>query len=374
MKRILILNYEFPPLGGGAGNALYYLLKEFSKFSDLEIDVVTSSADSYQEQKFAASINIYCLDIGKKNNLHFQTLKDLLTYSYKAYTFSKRLIKEKKYDIVHAFFGIPCGYIAMKLGLPYIVSLRGSDVPFYNKRFVLLDRLFFRNLSKKIWQHARCVIANSSGLKELALKTAPEQEVRIIANGIDTVEFKPANSLDDKFFTVISTSRLIERKGVESLLKAFIRLHRKYHDARLLLVGDGNLRSQLERLVNDNGVANAVTFYGRLPHHSLPEIYNQADVFILASMNEGMSNSLLEAMSSGLAVIVSNTGGVVELLKDNGVILGKVRAEELFAALEDLYLNRKKLSTMKKNSRQVVLNGFSWKQVANEYFSVYKVI
>jgi hypothetical protein len=71
MKRILILNYEFPPLGGGAGNATYYLLKEFAKDPDLKIDLVTSSIDAFRVEKFSDNITVHLLDIGKGGNLHY---------------------------------------------------------------------------------------------------------------------------------------------------------------------------------------------------------------------------------------------------------------------------------------------------------------
>ena len=124
MKKILILNYEFPPLGGGAANATYYLLKEFSKFPDLELDLVTSSVDKFRIEQFAPNIRIHYLDINKKGNLHYQSIKDLLTYSWKSLKYCKKLKQEAKFDLIHAFFSSPCGYIAMKLKIPYIVSLR----------------------------------------------------------------------------------------------------------------------------------------------------------------------------------------------------------------------------------------------------------
>jgi hypothetical protein len=84
----------------------------------------------------------------------------------KALSYSKKLCLTQKYDICHAFFGIPCGYITMKLkekyDIPYIVSLRGSDVPFYSKKYYWLDKLAFKRLSKKIWAQADTVVANVS--------------------------------------------------------------------------------------------------------------------------------------------------------------------------------------------------------------------
>jgi len=139
-----MLNYEFPPLGGGAGNASYYMLREFSKYHDLNIDLITSSADKYRVEQFAENISIHFLDIHKNNTaLHYQSNKNLITYTMKVYFYAKKLRKQKSYDLCHAFFGIPCGAIALLLGVPYIVSLRGSDVPGHNERFALADVLFF---------------------------------------------------------------------------------------------------------------------------------------------------------------------------------------------------------------------------------------
>jgi hypothetical protein len=78
-----MLNYEFPPLGGGAGNANYFLFKELAKVDNLKIDLVTSSVSSFRIENFLQNINIHYLDIGKQGNLLYQSNEDLLRYSYK---------------------------------------------------------------------------------------------------------------------------------------------------------------------------------------------------------------------------------------------------------------------------------------------------
>ncbi len=111
--KVLMLNYEFPPLGGGAGNANYYLLKEFARYPELKIDLVTSSASSSKEEKFAANISIHYLNINKKGRqLQYQTNLNILIYTFKAFLFARKLAKNNHYNICHAFFGIPCGFIA----------------------------------------------------------------------------------------------------------------------------------------------------------------------------------------------------------------------------------------------------------------------
>ena len=181
-KRIILLNYEYPPLGGGAANATYHILDVCKNMEDLEIVLVTSSLDKDYHINLAPNITIHGLDIGKNwRNPHHQSYVNLLIYSRKSYRYTKGLLKKKQYDIIHAFFGVPCGYIAMLLSkiykIPYLVSLRGSDVPGYNKKYRLLDFLFFSYLSKKIWKRAKVVVANSQWLKNLAYKTAPHQAI-----------------------------------------------------------------------------------------------------------------------------------------------------------------------------------------------------
>ncbi len=371
MKKILVLNYEFPPLGGGAGNATHYLLKEFAKYPDLKIDLVTSSVNKFKIEQFSDNICIHYLDINKKGNFHYQSIKDLLVYSIKAYFYCKKLKQEEKIDLVHAFFGIPCGYIAMKLKIPYIVSLRGSDVPFYNKRFYWLDKLFFKRLSKEIWKRSKAIIANSQGLKDLALKITPHQEISVIYNGVDTAQFFPVTK-DNGEFVIISTSRLIKRKGIKYLIEAFVDFERKYKNSRLLIVGDGDLKEEFVNKIKVAGLDKKVEFFGSVEHKNLPKIYQRADVFVLPSLNEGMSNSVLEAMASGLAIITTDVGGSKELInEENGIIVDKNSEEEIYNALEKFYNSRGLLEKMKIVSRQKA-EKMSWNFVVKKYSQIYE--
>lgn len=104
------------------------------------MDLVTSAPDREQViETLGEDIQIHKLDIGKNGNLHHQSKKDLLRYSYRAYRYADKLLQANEYDVIHAFFGVPCGVLAMRLGkkykIPYIVSLRGADVPGYSERF-----------------------------------------------------------------------------------------------------------------------------------------------------------------------------------------------------------------------------------------------
>lgn len=371
--RLLLLNYEFPPLGGGAANATYNLLKEFAKIDDLEIDVVVSSEDTeFKQIEFGEHITVYKLPIGKKGGgLHYQSNKDLLIYSYKAYSFIKRLLKENKYHLCHAFFGVPCGYVAYKFNsyFPYIVSLRGSDVPGYNLRFTSLYKII-TPIIKKVWHTASAVVANSQGLKELALKTNKKQAIELIYNGIDTQLFKP-NDLPDSAFCILCVARLIERKGIKYLIEATDRLLKDNKKVKLVLVGEGNIKAELKGEVSRRGIENQVEFMGLVAQADLPKVYNQAKVFVLPSLNEGMSNTILEAMACGLPIIATNTGGTQELVRDNGFVVPMRDSGAIYEACLKLIEDEALRQKMGRRSRELA-EGMSWQKIAQEYINIYK--
>jgi L-malate glycosyltransferase len=361
-KRILVLNYEFPPLGGGAGNATFYLLKEFAKYKDLEIDLVTSSVDKFRIEKFSDNIIIHYLDINKKGNLHYQSITDLLKYSLKAYYYSKKLKKKVKFDLVHAFFGIPCGFIAMKLDIPYIVSLRGADVPFHKKRFYWLDKLIFKKLSKKIWKNAKSVIANSQGLAEAAKVSSPKQEIDVIYNGIDTEQFfsLPERRKTDELIKLISVGRLAHEKGYSYLLKALTGLS----NIELTLIGSGPGERKLRELAVHLKVN--INFTGRLDKREIIKKLQNSDIFILPSLKEGMSNAVLEAMACSLPIITTDTGGSKELIRNNGYIVEKKSALALEEVIKK-YLESPSLAVNHGINSRKIAEEMSWERVASGY-------
>lgn len=366
--KILMLNYEYPPIGGGSSNATYHILKEFKNKKDIEVDLVTSSPFDYEIINFSSNIKIHRLNIGKKGDLHFQLIKELLIYSWKAFWYIRKLIKKNKYDFIHAFFGIPCGYIAMKTGLPYIVSLRGSDVPFYNERFKIPYKLIFKNLSRKIWEKAKAVIANSEGLKELALKTNPGQEIGIIYNGVNIKEFFPIiKKIIKKTINIVSTGRLIPRKGYKYLIEALSGIE----DCKLQLIGGGVLKEKLKNIAKGNKVD--VEFPGNIDHKNIHKYLQDADIFILPSLNEGMSNSILEAMACGLPIITTDVGGSEELINGNGFVVKKADSGMIREALLKYKKNTGLIITHGKQSRQIA-ESMSWNKVAENYYKIYKSI
>jgi len=375
---ILMHNYEFPPLGGGAGVACRDLLKELSKYEDISIDLVTSSSDKYSVEHFSKNITVHYLDIGKNGrNLHFQKALDLIVFSSKSYFYSRKLMKTKIYDAVHAFFGIPCGFIAMLLGKKFIVSLRGSDVPFHNPRFKLADRLIFRHLSRIVWGKALYVVANSEHLAESAAKTCRDKFYNVIYNGVNITDFTPGNdSRDDGVFRFLYTGRLNEIKGVDYLFEAFNVTLKDMINRRLELwvAGEGNMKKELEKFADRKNISRNVRFLNKVPHEELPAIYRQCDVFVLPSLNEGMPMSLIEAMASGIGIICTDIPFLKVLIENeiNGYIVPRKDYKAMAEAMKKYVLKGK--GTVKAHgivSRRKS-EAYMWSSSAEKYVNLYR--
>lgn len=383
--KILIHNYEYPPLGGGAGNATEYLLREFAAFPDMEVVLVTSSIDREHRVEYPApAIRIERLPIGKKSgakDLHFQSKRNLLAYLWKSWRFSQRLLRTERFDCVHAFFSVPSGFVARLLhtefGIPYIVSLRGSDVPGYSERFKHLYA-FLRPVTRFIWRKAARVIANSEGLRTLALSTDASRDIGIIRNGVDTKEFFPVprdySDRADTPFRVLAIARLTPRKGLRSLLEAIAIL--KKTETRVFsldIAGDGDERVSLEAYAREEGLTDRVRFTGRVPHADIVPLYHRAHAYVLPSLNEGMSNNVLEALATGLPIVTTDTGGTRELVSDNenGCIIRMRDAEHIAEKLRWLASHPKEAEKYGKESRRRA-ECLGWNEVAKAYREEYE--
>lgn len=369
--RILFINYEFPPIGGGGANANACLFEEYAKHPGVEIDCVTSclGRDDCIE-KIAGNITLYRLAINK-SALHYWTQREVLWWLLRAYWKCRKLTVTRKYDLCHAFFGFPSGAIASALRgrFPYLISLRGSDVPGFNPRFsnqyVVLKPLF-----RWIWRGADQVIANSCGLKELAHRFMPELPISVVPNGIAADEFFPPEIRDVTGPHLLCVSRLVERKGVQDLIEAFPYLDKRIPGTQLTIVGEGDLLPRLQRRVIDLGLSEQIRFAGYVAHDQLPQMYRQADVFVQPSFYEGMSNTVLEAMASGLPIVATGQGGVEELCRENARMVRYADPQALAKVLAELLADRAKCQEMGEISRTIALD-FSWAKVAGSYLRMY---
>jgi glycosyltransferase involved in cell wall biosynthesis len=377
--KILMLNYEFPPMGGGAGNATDNISKEMVKMGH-DLTVLTSGYGDLPKFELKDGVKIYRVFSWRKG-IHDCGFRGAYSYLFSAAFKLLSLKKTDQFDIIHYFFSLPTGLLSLVpwafRRTPYIVSLRGSDVPYYD---IYNSKVHFFNLALKpvnkyIWKKAKRVIALSESLKTTALKSATNQPIGVIPNGVETELFKPNSNgrQPGKQLRLITVSRLIKRKGIDHILKALAEL--RDEKISLLIVGTGSYEDYLKELCSKLKLNDIVNFYGYCPREELPKLYNNADIFILPSLAESFGLVFAEAMACGLPIIGAKTGGIVDLvLKENGILVEPGGIDEIKEAIVEM---RKKSNDMmqdmgKANRRRIDMY-YSWKNVAQKYLDLYNL-
>ena len=373
--RILMLNNEFPPLGGGTGTVNRAILEHFALIPGLEIDLITSALGrASEEESFATHIRIFKVPVRNKN-IHHSSNRELSEYFFRGLWLALKLHRRRSYDICFAWSAVPAGAIALVLrrftGLCYVVRVCGPDIPGFEQRYQSIH-LLLSPLIRRVWRSAARVVAKSKREVELIHALDPDLTCLLIPNGVDVTTFKPNQVIAETGpLRILCVGRLIERKGQHHLIDAVKRLTDEGIDVRLSLIGTGDARSDDEAQAVRIGVADRVQFFGYVPREKIAEYYAAANVFVLPSYNEGMSVALLEAMASGLAVVVTPTGGTPELVEPeiNGLIFDWGDVDGLTSHLRRLARDRSLVKRMGGASRMRASN-YSWNRAALSYIDV----
>ena len=366
--RILILNSEYPPIGGGAGNASAHIADQFERMGHT-VTVVTSRFGALPHREVKGGMTIRRIPGLRRRQDRSNPLEQVVFFLSASF-WIMGLIPHFKPHATLAFFGVPSGataWLIKKLyDIPYIVSLRGGDVPgFRPYDFQVYHRLVAPFL-RIIWRNAAAVVANSGGLRQLAQAFDARTEIPVIPNGIDLDAYKTAGR-DWTFPRLLSVGRIVHQKGLDLAMRALgdlKELNWEWH-----IAGDGPQMSVLQSLAKELGLGDRVHFLGWQSRQQLMKCYGQANIFLFPSRHEGMPNALLEAMASGLPVIASCIAGNEELVVDGetGYLVPSEDMEALQAALKKLLSEPESRQQMGNASRQHVEANYSWESTAQQY-------
>lgn len=370
--KILLLNYEFPPLGGGAGNATKNIAREMTALGH-SVTIITTWFKGFPEIETVDGYTVHRVH-SRRQRKDRSNVFEMFHYVWCAIQKSNKIVPDFKPEITISFFAIPTGIVALylkrKFKIPYILSLRGGDVPGFLPMNLKYYHIFSAPLTNMIWKNAVSIVANGKGLQELAEKTATKinQEVLHIPNGVNTKEFYPDVSkqiLD--ILNIIFVGRLTEQKGVTFLIDAIQQI--KDTKINCGIIGDGPLRESLEKETRESGLEGIIKFHGWVSREELRSYYQKADLFILPSYEEGMPNVVLEALASGLAIIATDIGGNDELVATgiNG-FLYKNHSE--LPALITKFISNPGLKAEFGKASCAKAQELSWKNVAEKYITI----
>ncbi|OQX26334.1 MAG: hypothetical protein BWK80_10970 [Desulfobacteraceae bacterium IS3] len=372
--RILIVNYEFPPVGGGAGRASRHLCQELGSIG-IHADVVTSQGEKYLQYRFAEGW-VYSLPVHRRS-VHETGMRGMLEFLIRAFFLIRKLIRKNSYDLIHYFFSVPTGLLSFFVGgsLPFIVSLRGGDVPGYNPGELQTLHKILTPVNRLIWRKADAVVALSHDLGGFAAQTEPKLKYSVIYNGVDTDFFQPLSLAKNTNLPVriLTVGRLLECKGIQYLLEAVSEL-RKKSNIHLFIAGTGYFEEKLKKKTALLNLHDSVTFLGSVSHDDLLRLYNEADIFVLPSYGDSFGQVFTEAMACGLPVVAARSGGVQEFVAEgvNGLFVPPKNVESLAAVIDRLVLSPELRVKIGRNNVWKVKSQFGWNAVARQYADIYK--
>ena len=241
-----------------------------------------------------------------------------------AFLVLKKLKGENAFILIDAHFAYPDGYAATLLGkwfnVPVTITLRGTEVPL-SKMPARKDRMM------RALENATKVFAVADSLKQHVVKLgANAEKIEVVGNAVDTQKFFPIDkqearqqlNLPENAKILVSVGGLVKRKGFHRVIEVLPGLLKNHPDLIFLIVGgnspEGGIQKQLEHQVEQLGLQQHVRFLGMLPAEKLRIPLSAADLFVLATENEGWANVFLEAMACGLPVITTNVGGNSEVV------------------------------------------------------------
>ena len=382
-SRILLVNYEYPPLGGGAGNATANIAREMAR-RDAEVLVVTSAFRGMPVEERVDGFTIRRIPTVRRHEEKCAAW-EMAVFMASACLHVPLLARSFRPDAVAAFFGVPSGPSAWLtralLGVPYLISLRGGDVPGFQPYDLARMHRLTGGLIRFLWRRAGAVIPNSAGLAALARAFEPGLDYPIIPNGADTELFYPRQAMQPGQaervpgpVRLFFHGRVVYQKGLDTLLAALGQLPPMAGFAawELHIAGDGPQRAELEAQARTLGIADRVRFRGWMRRPELAQVLRDMDLYVFASRDEGMPNAVLEAMASGLPVVATRIAGCEELVipEVTGLLTAPQSAPEMAAAVGRLIQDEKLRLAMGRAGRQRVLDEYSWDSVAARYLGV----
>jgi len=281
------------------------------------------------------------------------------------------LLRKSKPDIVHTFFPAANSFgvlIARLAGIRRIISSR-RDMGYH------LTRKDIR-LLKAANLFVNVVVANSHAVQQRTIQVEgiKREKTRVIHNGISLDDFKTTSGKKDDRHPVVGIIANLNRpvKRVDLFIKAAALVHKALPDAAFWIVGDGYLRPDLERLSSTLGLNSGLSFLGR--RDDVKALLSQMTIGVICSDSEGLSNSIMEYMASGLPVVATDVGGNPELIEDGktGFLIKPNDRQKLGESISILLEERRIARKMGAAGRESLQNKFSIEKMVGEYRELYR--
>jgi|TARA_R110000851_G_scaffold1274_1_gene4536 phosphatidylinositol alpha-1,6-mannosyltransferase len=380
-KRVLCVTSNYPRWQGDSTTPFVHHLAQDLKEFGWEVDVLAPHAMGAAQQEILDGISIerfkylwpertqtVCYQGGalmnlQNNRLNYLKLPALVFFEWLAIF---KLLMSGKYDLLHSHWILPQGFTgvlaAIPLKIPHVITVHGSDAFALNGKYLTSFKQFSL-------VHADAVTVNSTATRQQVLSIAPTlSNLNLIPMGISTTLPKPERSaiLRSRYIgndgpLLIFVGRLVKLKGVDDLLHAVSLLKHNFTDIRLLILGEGPFREELESLSRKLRIEKQVFFTGWVEPEEVVNYLTAADIFIGPSKNspdgstEAQGLTFIESMQAGTPVIATDVGGIVDVIQheQTGLLIPQCSPDEIASGVLRLTVEQDLKEYIVKRARSV---------------------
>lgn len=374
--KLLLINNEFPPIGGGGSTVTKYALRYLVQAGH-EVTLITSRYKDLPKREVIDGATVIRIPAIRRYK-DFCSVWELIIFGISAFFYALGYTFRHKADFVQAYFALPAGWVAYLMyklrNIPYAVYFGGSDIPNANpSRYKSLYPII-TPLLKRIWKSAQFRTVCSQDLVRLANQADPGSQFLCIPNGVEINRFKPIDRPKNPKVKVLFIGRLIPRKGFQRVVEALPKVREGARvPFEVEVVGTGAHQAALEDLAEHLHVTDLIKYVGIVPYDELEKSYQYADIFVLTSLSEGMPSVILEAMGCGLPIIASDVGGNNEIVHDgqNGFLIAGNNVDQIADRLTKLVNDSSLRQGMGRQSRELAQQ-YDWENIMAQYNQLYK--
>jgi len=361
-QSIIIFSTAYLPMLGGAELAV----KEITdRVSDYDFFMVTARLrHSYPRVEHIGNVEVHRFGLGLAP-------LDKMVSPFLGAWWARRFAREHH---IQCFWSVMVSFTSLApfllkaaglhRGIPILLTLQEGD----SEHHIMRGRF---GLIRASWElalsYADQVQVISAYLEGLARAFGYAGPVTVIPNGVDVEKFKIKKSKlkNPQNPTIITTSRLVPKNGIDILIRAMPNVVHKIPKVRCILVGDGSERKHLERLADELHVAKHVEFVGAVPHADIPGYLWRATVFVRPARSEGLGTSFLEAMAAGLPIIATPVGGIEDFLHDGetGLYSHVEDPEHLASRIIEVCTNQTLSRRLATTGQKLMEERFTWESV-----------
>lgn len=357
---ILLINFEYPPLGGGGGVATAQIAEELATRNT--VHVITTAYKNLPRYSYEHGVHIHRVPVLGRSNMPTASLLSLLTFAPMALMYGMSLTRKHAFDVINAHFIIPSGVPALPIAalrkIPLVVTLIGGDIYDPSKGISPHRHALLRFVIRFIATRSQALTAISHDTKQRAIELhGISQDITVIPIGLvpssESAMSRQSLGIPDDAFLCVSIGRLVPRKGYRTLLAAW----RNIPNAHLFIIGDGPQKNMLEALIRAYNLTDRVRLLGFVPEEKKHALLRAANAYVSSAQHEGFGIVFLEAMDAGLPIVASNDGGQKDFLTHgrNAFLIPPLDAHMMTQAVVELMHDIKiqqEMSTNNKNDVQ----------------------